>query len=150
MGLWRAFKPILEDAIRSVYCQPEGNNRFGRLEVNTGNLHLEAVLFPCFIRRFCKKDVTAEQPIMQRSQWGIHSQHPTPGLVATCHLPESGLNPQGGVLESFMDIAPRDPLQFDHHSSCSISICALSPVLLLHVLSHRRQEGYVLILFHND
>lgn len=152
MAVWRSFKPILEDAIgeRDISCVPEGNNKFGALAPATGQLRLDAALFPCLFRRFCKQDVSTKQPIMQRNQWAIYSQHPTTELVATCQLPSPGLNTQGGVLESFLDVPPRDALPFEPYPSCPVSTCSLTLIVLLHVCQIVDKKGlcldYLMIL----
>lgn len=152
MAVWRSFKPIIEDAIgeRTITCLPEGNNEFGALAPATGQLQLDAALFPCLFRRFCKKDVSTKQPIQQRNQWSIYFKHPTPEMVATCKLREPGLDIQGGALEAFLDIPPRDAFQLESYPSCPVSTCSLTSILMLHVCQIVDKKGlcldYLMIL----
>ncbi|QDS71462.1 hypothetical protein FKW77_004012 [Venturia effusa] len=149
MAVWQSFRPVVEEAIgeREIICSPRGNNRFGALEPATGQLQLDAALFPCLFRRFCKGKVSAKHPIQQRNQWGFHSQHPTPEIVATCYLPEPGLNAQDGILEAFLDIPPREALRFDAHLSCPSSTCSLASIALLHVCQIVDRKGNALDYF---
>ncbi|TLD19535.1 heterokaryon incompatibility protein [Venturia nashicola] len=104
-------------------------------------------LFPCLFRRFCKGDVSIEQPIMQRNQWGIYSEHPKPKMVATCQLPEPALNTQGGILEAFLDVPPRDALRFEIYPSYLVSTCLLASIALLHVCQIIDKKGLCLNYF---
>ncbi|TID14083.1 heterokaryon incompatibility protein [Venturia nashicola] len=149
MALWRSFEPTIESAIgdRVITCLPKGNNKFGELTTATGQLKLDAALFPCLFRRFCKGDVSIEQPIMQRNQWGIYSEHPKPKMVATCQLPEPALNTQGGILEAFLDVPPRDALRFEIYPSYLVSTCLLASIALLHVCQIIDKKGLCLNYF---
>jgi hypothetical protein len=131
LKLWSSYKPVLDGAIRSVDCLPKGINEFGEVSHGTGHLKLDTALFPCFVRRFCHGVQSLEQPIRKNTQFGIHSRHPTPGLVATCQLPEPGLDSHGGYFEFYLDVPPKDALQFNSYHFCST--CSLSPILLLHI-----------------
>jgi hypothetical protein len=124
------FRALLSKSIRSVNCVSKGSNDLGELIPDTGHLTLEASLFPCFVRYFCKRTGIAIK-WHDRRQFGVHHliQRPNPDAECKTSIPE--LDSHDGQFGLFLDIPPPYGMPFTLFADCAL--CSLAPIWLLHI-----------------
>jgi hypothetical protein len=129
---------ILQNCEWFVECTPSGPNKFGTLRPGSGILRIEAPILPCFIHRFCRRNIESICP--SKATGGRHTiakryniYHPYkryhPELE--CSMPVPELDSRDGSFRFWPDVPPADELQFDHFQNCKY--CGLARVWLFHV-----------------
>lgn len=134
---WPMSDALLRDAIEEVYCEPLSSiNPFGKLK--HAYLKLEAVLYPWYLRSFCR----AAYPEIARGskrRKDLHIKRPNQSTKCTTEIQE--LDIDDAAVEVHLDVHLGDEgLATESFSQCISELtyppqsCGLSQIYLLHAL----------------
>jgi hypothetical protein len=129
---------ILKNFKWNVECKPSGSNGLGALCLGSGILRIEAPILPCFIRRFCRRNIESICPSKTTGgrhtiakRYNIYHRHERYHPELECSIPVPELDSRDGSFRFWPDVPPADELQFDQFQNCKY--CGLARVWLFHV-----------------
>jgi hypothetical protein len=136
---------LLNDAIKEVYCEPLlASNPFGKLK--GAYLRLEAVLYPWYLRLFCK--MTGQRQSRQTQYKDLYMHRTYYPQKCTTEIQE--LNFDGITVQSYLDFCLEEKeLVVETFSHCVSNVqrhCGLTQICLLHAL-HQESRGKSLDVF---
>lgn len=148
-SVWTSSQTLLDDVLREVYCKPQSeSNPFGRLKI--AYLRLDATLYPWHIRFFCNLAKEERKGHSGRIPKEFYAKRSDRASSCSAHI--EALDFRGAFVELRLDaLTRREDLPTVPFTGCvqisrTTKICALSKILLLHVL-HKEKLPKTLDVF---
>ena len=144
---WPKSSALLKDAIKEVYYEPQSaTNPFGKLE-NT-HLKLDAVLYPWYLRWFCRIAMGGKAQWKRRSVNDLYIERSAPSRSCSTNPPELAIH--GAKVSIYLDnrLGGENlrPEPFKHCVGRQPYDCKLIQIYLLHVL-HKENSPRTLDIF---